>query len=218
RHRPRDAGRRRLAGRPQAVVAELHAAAHPPSVQRKGQLGTRLYFALGGGSSTVLYLGASAFDLAMKAACALASSGGGAWVRVATGWPTRVKNSSCPDGAHRHSNRDGMAAVLVNACGALAGTLMVSPARAISVWPRKVTWTSPSRTVNISSKSCRCGGGPPPGGTCMSMSVYFPAVSSPVTRIVYVSPTSPMCGRVWSSSGRATVSSRDKSSGGTGAG
>src|ERR1700689_3842745 len=150
----------------------------------------------GGGSSSVLYLGASAFDLAMKAACASASSGGGAWVRVATGWPTRVKNSSCPDGAHRHSNRDGVAAVLVNACGALAGTLMVSPARAISVWPRKVTWTSPSRTVNISSKSCRCGGGPPPGGTCMSMSVYFPAVSSPVTRIVLVSPTGPMWGRL----------------------
>jgi len=83
-----------------------------------------------------------------------------------------------------HSNRDGVSPAFVNECGALAGTLMVSPARATSVSPRKVTRTSPSRTVNISSKSCRCGGGPPPGGTCMSMSVYFPAVSSPVTRIV----------------------------------
>src|ERR1700722_846219 len=143
-----------------------------------------LYFAPGGGSSSVLYSGVSALDLAMKAARAAASSGGGASVRVATGWPTRVKNFSCPEGAHIHSNRDGVSAALVNECGALAGTLMVSPARATSVSPRKVTWTSPSSTVNISSKSCRCGGGPPPGGTCMSISVYFPAVSSPVTRIV----------------------------------
>jgi hypothetical protein len=37
------------------------------------------YSAPGGGSSSVLYSGASAFDLAMKAACASASSGGGAW-------------------------------------------------------------------------------------------------------------------------------------------
>jgi hypothetical protein len=39
-------------------------------------------------------------------------------------------------------------------------------------------------TVNISSKSWRCGEGPPPGGTCMSMRVYRPAVSSPVSKIV----------------------------------
>jgi hypothetical protein len=49
-----------------------------------------------------LYSGASAFDLAMKAACASASSGDGVSVRVATGWPTSAKNSSCPEGAHRH--------------------------------------------------------------------------------------------------------------------
>ena len=45
------------------------------------------------------------------------STGGGASVRVATGWPTRVKNSSCPEGAHRQSNRDGVSAALVNVCG-----------------------------------------------------------------------------------------------------
>ena len=67
-----------------------------------------LYSARGGGSSSVLYSGASAFDVAMKVACAWASSGGGASVRVVTGWPTRVKNSSCPEGAHMHSNRDGL--------------------------------------------------------------------------------------------------------------
>ena len=154
---------------------------------------------------------------AMNAACSSGLSGGGAWVRVATGWPTRVKNSSCPAGAHRQSSRDGVSVALVNACGAFAGTLIVSPWRATIVSPRKVTSTSPSRTVNISSKSCRCGGGPPPGGTCMSMRVYLPAVSLPATRIVYVSPTSPMCGRCSSWSGRATVNARDGSSGGTGA-
>src|SRR5271154_3237802 len=100
----------------------------------------------------------------MKAACAPASSFGGASVRVATGWPTRRKNSSCPDGAHMHSNRDSLSPALVNACGALAGTLMVSPARATSVSPRKVTWTSPSSPVNISSKSWRCGSGWAHGG------------------------------------------------------
>jgi hypothetical protein len=56
-------------------------------------------------------------------------------------------------------------------CGAFAGTLTVSPARATAVSPRNVSSISPSMTVNISSKSWRCGGGPPPGGTCMSISV-----------------------------------------------
>lgn len=35
--------------------------------------------------------------------------------------------------------------------------------------PVNVSSTSPSSTVNISSKSCRCGGGPPPGGTCTAV-------------------------------------------------
>ena len=63
----------------------------------------------------------------MNAACSSGLSGGGAWVRVATGWPTRVKNSSCPAGAHKQSSRDGVSVELVNACGAFAGTLIVSP-------------------------------------------------------------------------------------------
>ena len=71
----------------------------------------------------------------MNAASASGSSGGGASVRVATGWPTRVKNSSWPAGAHRHSSREGVPAALVNECGALAGTLIVSPARAVMVCP-----------------------------------------------------------------------------------
>src|ERR1035441_5377558 len=126
------------------------------------------------------------------------------------------KNFSCPEGEHMQSSRAGWPEALVKACGALAGTLTVWPARATMCSPRKVSSTSPSSTVNISSKSWRCGGGPPPGGTCMSMRVYRPAVSSPVSRIVYVSPTTPRCGSVWSPSGRATARCRRGSSGGTG--
>ena len=70
--------------------------------------------------TVVLYSGASSRDLAMKAAWAPAPSGGGASVLVATGWPTRVKNSSWPEGARRHSGRDGASLAFVNACGALA--------------------------------------------------------------------------------------------------
>src|ERR1700733_6910906 len=74
----------------------------------------------------------------MNAACASGLSGGGASVRVATAWPTRVKNSSWPAGAHRHRSRDGVPAELVKECGALAGTLTVCPARATMVSPRNV--------------------------------------------------------------------------------
>jgi hypothetical protein len=72
------------------------------------------------------------------------------------------------------------------------------PARATFTSPRNVNSISPSRTVNISSKSCRWGGGPPPGGTSMSISVYRPAVSSPATTMVYVSPAIATCGRLTS--------------------
>jgi len=34
------------------------------------------------------------------------------------------------------------------------------------------------------SKSCRCGGGPPPGGMCISMTQKRPAVSRPLTVMV----------------------------------
>ena len=61
----------------------------------------------GGGSSSVLNSGARRCDRAMNAACASGPSAGGASVRVATGWPTSVKNSSWPAGAHRHSSREG---------------------------------------------------------------------------------------------------------------
>jgi len=80
--------------------------------------------------------------------------------------------------------RAAVSDALRKACGALAGTLTVSPVRIADVTPRKVSSISPSRRVNVSSKSWRCGGGPPPGGTCMSMRVKRPAVSAPVSRIV----------------------------------
>ena len=111
-----------------------------------------------GRSSSVWYSGARAWAFAMKAAWAAASSSGGASVRVATGAPTARNIFSCPGGEQIHSRRAGRPEELVKACGALAGTWTVSPARAIVRSPRKVSSTSPSSTLNVSSKSCRCGG------------------------------------------------------------
>src|SRR3712207_8486159 len=62
-----------------------------------------------------------------------------------------------------HSSRAGRSEALANECGALAGMLTVSPARTTDFSPRKVASISPSSTWNISSKSWRGGGGPPPG-------------------------------------------------------
>ena len=64
-------------------------------VEREGHLSAFPYFAPGGGSSSVLYSGVRALDLAMKAARAAASGGGGACVRVATTF-TAARQSRCP--------------------------------------------------------------------------------------------------------------------------
>jgi hypothetical protein len=74
-------------------------------------------------------------------------------VRSGTLLPISRKNSSCPEGEHMHSRRAGPSLALRNECGAFAGMLIVSPLRATIVSPRKVNSTSPSSTVNISSKS-----------------------------------------------------------------
>jgi len=58
-------------------------------------------------------------------------------------------------------------------CGRLA-------VRTTDFVPRKVTSISPSRMVNISSKSWRCGGGPPPGGTACLRAVATGRLSAPV--------------------------------------
>lgn len=112
-----------------------------------------------------------------------------------------------------HSIRTGAPEALRKWCGALAGTLIVVPANATCFSPRKVNSISPSRTVNISSKSCRCGGGPPPSGTYMPIRQYRPPVCSPVTSIAYVLPTRETY-VVPGSSGCATVSGREGSSSG----
>src|SRR5580704_11017802 len=49
-------------------------------------------------SSSVRYLGASAFTFSMNADCSFSSSFGGGVVRVATGTPTSTKKFSCPAG------------------------------------------------------------------------------------------------------------------------
>src|ERR1039457_475204 len=81
-----------------------------------------------GRRSCVRYCGASAADFAMNAALAASSRSGGGSVRVATGAPTAMKKFSCPAGEQMHSSRAGRLEALVNACGALAGTLTVSAA------------------------------------------------------------------------------------------
>src|SRR4051812_35206528 len=125
----------------------------------------------------------------------------------------RVKYSSWPAGVHMHSMRAGAPEALRKLCGALAGILTVDPAGTVCFSPRKVNSISPSRMVNISSKSCRCGGGPPPSGTRISIRQYRPSVCSPVTSMAYVLPTSETY-VVPGSSGSATVRDRDGSSSG----
>ena len=64
--------------------------------------------------NSVRYLGANASALAFNAACAMGSSFGGAVVRVATGTPTSIKNSSCPAGQQRHNSRAGCVEAFLN--------------------------------------------------------------------------------------------------------
>ena len=88
--------------------------------------------------------------------------------RVATGTPTCAKNSSCPAGAHRHSRRRGLEA-LVKLCGALAGICRVSPARTVDFSPRKVASISPSSSVNDPrSRADAAAGRRPAGCACRS--------------------------------------------------
>src|SRR6476660_257289 len=82
--------------------------------------------------------------------------------RRSSSTPTSRKKFSSPDGEQRHSNRTGSPDPLWNWCGALDGMLTVSPACTVDFLPRKVTSSSPSSIMNVSSKSWRCGGGPPP--------------------------------------------------------
>ncbi len=56
-------------------------------------------------SSSVRYLGATAFTLSMNAACYFSESLGGGVVRVETGTPTSKKNFSCPAGEQIQSMR-----------------------------------------------------------------------------------------------------------------
>jgi len=134
--------------------------------------------------SSVRYFAARPSAFAMNSACATSSSVGGGVVRVATGMPSSIKYSSRPAGEHVQSNLAGTAEEFRNWCGAFDGMLIVCPDRTICRLPRKVTSSSPSSTVKVSSKSWRCGGGPPPGGTCISIRQKRPAVSLPVRRTV----------------------------------
>src|SRR6516162_5625689 len=103
--------------------------------------------------SSVLYFVERAFARCMRSArSALLRFGGGA-VRLSTTSPTSMKNSSCPAGVHMQSRRAGLSELFLKAWGAFAGMFTVDPALALCALPRKVSSISPSRIVNISSKS-----------------------------------------------------------------
>ena len=76
-------------------------------------------------------------------------------MRVATGMPIFIKNSSWPAGEQVQSSLAGAAEKFRNRCGAFDGMLIVSPERTVCLTPRKVNSSSPTRTVNVSSKLWR---------------------------------------------------------------
>ena len=63
-------------------------------------------------SSSVWYLGASAFTFSMNAAFSFSLGFGGGVVRVATGTPISMKNFSWPAGEQIQSSRTGSVEVL----------------------------------------------------------------------------------------------------------
>jgi hypothetical protein len=137
-------------------------------------------------------LGASAFTFSMNAACSFSPSFGVGEVRVATGTPTSMKKFLLSGGRADTEHAYWPGGSVVKLMGRVGGMFSVSPARTVDFLPRKVASTTPSSRIKVSSKSCRCGGGPPPGGMCISITQKRPSVCSPVTVMVYVSPTGPM--------------------------
>src|SRR5882724_4528126 len=72
---------------------------------------------------SVRYFGSSAsMSLPLSACSSLVGLGCGD-VRLSTGMPTAMKNSSCPAGVHMHSMWAVVPDTFLKACGALAGTL-----------------------------------------------------------------------------------------------
>jgi hypothetical protein len=65
----------------------------------------------------------------------------------------RHKELLLSSGRTHASIRAGVPDAFLKACGALAGMFTVDPARTVDVSPRKVNSSSPSSSVNISSKS-----------------------------------------------------------------
>ena len=172
------------------VIARLRLASIGPRKRKENKKST----CRAGGSRSVLNWGARLRDHAMKAACFV---GAERRRRLGAGGdrlPDQGEELFMACGRARHSSRDGVPVALVNECGALAGTLIVSR-RAVVVCPRNVTLAGVQHgehLLEVDTVPRR----PAAGGTCMSTRVYLPSVSTkaPATRIVYVSPTSPICG------------------------
>ena len=74
-------------------------------------------------------------------------------MRVATGAPNCWKKLSRPAGEQMQSRCTSFEEALWNWWGALDGTLIVSPDRAIDFLPRKVTSISPCKRMKVYSKS-----------------------------------------------------------------
>src|SRR6266436_6324432 len=79
-------------------------------------------------NSSVRYLADNALARWMRSACSAMLSFGGGAVRLSTGSPIAMKNSSCPDGVHMQSRRAGLSDLFLNEWGALAGMFTVEPA------------------------------------------------------------------------------------------
>ena len=137
-----------------------------------------------GGRSSVWYSGASAFDLVMKAAWASSSSAGGGSVHDVDGLTDLGEELllSGRGAKAEQANRPGRGVSEAIRCvgGHVHGFPGLGDQLLASEAELHLTFEHREHLLEVVT----VGGGPPPGGTCMSMSVYFPAVSSPLTRTV----------------------------------
>src|SRR5258708_34629009 len=101
-------------------------------------------------NSSVRYFAESALARWIRSACSVWLSFGGGAVRLSTGSPTAMNNSSCPAGVHMQTRRAGLSDLFLNEWGALAGVFQGSPACDPFGSPRNGQSVSPSQLAGIS--------------------------------------------------------------------